>query len=601
MKKYLQNYVSDFERDLNIPIMNKEYDEPLVNYVVDTFKSLEVLSTIKITGYDYTEKESEIDVNKYIFKREKWKKKKERYDYKYVNDTRCGKLTIYAEITLKELDGEGKRFIHKYPMKKVILIPLKDEKTGEFYIKGKPYYMIYQIVEKSTYTSRDSVVLKSLMPVAVRRGVIEKDEAMMNNLTNEALKALGKDCVDVVGKEYTLPVYHVLVLRKEVPAILFYLSKGIDYCLNFLGLNNIITFKNKIDENDKYEDYIYFHISNKCYLRVIRDLFDKYTYIQSVVGGLLQVTTNRTTIESLNDPKIWIKKIANPNNYDKGKDILKFFNRLCDETTKKILKTHPYHKRNIYTILRWIMMEFNELRMKDNLDLNTKRLRDENEYISSLLTKELSRRLNRILSLGEKATIDNYRELFKFPGDLIIQRINSSGILRFNDNVNDMSFFSKFKYTNKGPHALGSKNTNNIGIRYRGIHPSYLGNIDILVCGNSDPGTSGMLSPFNKMKSFYFDDSPEKDDNLYLIEKELQEKYSEKKEDFVYIGPCIDSKEKFYDTMQKMEELCEECKAIGVGKDGSMNVVTEEQADMDEESTITMPKKKKKKKKEEDK
>ena len=53
--------------------------------------------------------------------------------------------------------------------------------------------------------------------------------------------------------------------------------------------------------------------------------------------------------------------------------------------------------------------------------------------------------------------------------------------------------------------------------------------------------------------------------------------------------------------MQKMEELCEECKAIGVGKDGSMNVVTEEQADMDEESTITMPKKKKKKKKEEDK
>ena len=85
MKKYLQNYVSDFERDLNIPIMNKEYDEPLVNYVVDTFKSLEVLSTIKITGYDYTEKESEIDVNKYIFKREKRKKKKERYKVLLMN------------------------------------------------------------------------------------------------------------------------------------------------------------------------------------------------------------------------------------------------------------------------------------------------------------------------------------------------------------------------------------------------------------------------------------------------------------------------------------------------------------------------------------
>ena len=32
MKKYIQDYVSDFEKDLNISIMNKEYDEPLVDY-----------------------------------------------------------------------------------------------------------------------------------------------------------------------------------------------------------------------------------------------------------------------------------------------------------------------------------------------------------------------------------------------------------------------------------------------------------------------------------------------------------------------------------------------------------------------------------------
>ena len=86
------------------------------------------------------------------------------------------------------------------------------------------------------------------------------------------------------------------------------------------------------------------------------------------------------------------------------------------ETTKKIIKTHPYHRENIYTLLRWMMMEFNELRLKDNLDLKNKRLRC-NEYVASLLTAEFSRRLNRILSLGDKATIDNYRELFKFPGD----------------------------------------------------------------------------------------------------------------------------------------------------------------------------------------
>ena len=42
-----------------------------------------------------------------------------------------------------------------------MLIPLQDEE-GYFYIKGKKYYLIYQLVEKSTYTSNSSVTLKSL-------------------------------------------------------------------------------------------------------------------------------------------------------------------------------------------------------------------------------------------------------------------------------------------------------------------------------------------------------------------------------------------------------------------------------------------------------
>ena len=134
MKKYLKNYVSEFEKELNIPLMKKQDDRPLVDYVLDSWKSLEVLSTIKCVGYEYTEKESEIDVNKYIFKREKKKKKKERYDYKFINDDRVGRLTVYLEITLLETDPEtGKQFLHKYPIKKAILIPLQDE-NGYFYI-----------------------------------------------------------------------------------------------------------------------------------------------------------------------------------------------------------------------------------------------------------------------------------------------------------------------------------------------------------------------------------------------------------------------------------------------------------------------------------
>jgi hypothetical protein len=52
-----------------------------------------------------------------------------------------------------------------------------------------------------------------------------------------------------------------------------------------------------------------------------------------------------------------------------------------------------------------------------------KRLRA-NEYIASLFTKELSKRLNRIISLGDKANIANIHELFKFSGEILIQKMH---------------------------------------------------------------------------------------------------------------------------------------------------------------------------------
>ena len=485
MKKYLKDYVSEYEDKLNISLMNGDGDLPLVDYVVDSWKSLEVLPTIKITGYDYTEEESKINVNKLIFKREKKKKKKDRYDYKFINDSRVGQLTVYLEVSLVETDTEtGKPFIHRYNMKKSMLIPLQDD-NGGFFIRGRNYYLIYQMVEKSTYTSNAALTLKSLMPVKLKRGAIEKDEVMTSEFHDLLLSSVDSvETYDVVGKTYVLPMYFIYVLKKEIPFMLFYLSKGARFALDFLGVSNVISFIDKLPKQME-PDTIYFQLSSRCYLKVIKSIFLKYQYVQAIVGGFCYVTTNRVTLEQLEDPKVWIKKLVVPNNYEKGRTILQFFNRLMDESTKNILKVHDYHLSNIYTVIRWMMQEFNELRLKDNLDLRNKRLR-KNEYVASLLTLEFSNRLKRILSLGEKASIDNYKELLKFPGDILLQKMNRSGILRFNDSVNDMSFFSKFKFTSKGPHSLGGKNSNNISLRYRGLHPSHLGRLDILVCGNSD-------------------------------------------------------------------------------------------------------------------
>ena len=443
MLKYLKEYSSEFERDLNIPLMRKEADRPLVEYVLDSWKSLQIVEGIKFIDYTYTEKESEIDINRYIYKREKGKKRNEKYDYKMIDDNRVGLLTVRMEISSVEKDfktGEVKKVVK--PIKKSMLIPLQDEE-GRFYIKGKHYHLIYQMVEKSTYTSANSVILKSLMPFAIRRQTI-KIEDMKEN-------------------EYILPVYTIDLFHKDIPVMLIYASRGLNFALQY-ALEAYpyvaVDFVTKWNEEDK--KHLYFQISTKLFLKVNKKLFEEFPYVQSVVGGILFISSNRLTIEKIDDPKIWIKKLSN-NNIEKGYNLLDSLKRLLDETTKKILRVDISNKLDVLSVIRWMTQEFNELRMKDNMDLKNKRLRC-NEYIASLLTQEFSIKLNRILSMGSKATIDNYREMFRFPGDLLIMKMHSSGVFRFDDTINDMDFFARFKYTKLiGALFIKVKNLSNCG------------------------------------------------------------------------------------------------------------------------------------------
>lgn len=142
MKRGLKTYVNEWEEELNLDLLDKSADSPLVDYIVDAWKSLEVVKQIKFIRYEYTEKESEIDINKHLFKREKKKRKKDRYDVKFISDDRVGKLTVYLEITMLETNPTTNETTYQvYPIKKSMLIPLQNDK-GYFYIKGKQYYMI---------------------------------------------------------------------------------------------------------------------------------------------------------------------------------------------------------------------------------------------------------------------------------------------------------------------------------------------------------------------------------------------------------------------------------------------------------------------------
>ena len=426
MLKHLKKYKNRFADDLNTRIMRKEDDRPLVEYVVESWQSLQIVKGIKFLGYEYTEEMSDFDINRYIFKRQKGKRANEKFDFKYIEDNKVGLLTVHLLLTTNETDFEsGKTVTKQKKIKKSLLIPLQDE-DGFYFIKGKKYYLIYQMVEKSTYTSANSVILKSLMPFAIRRKIIERE--------------------DMKGNHYVLPYYCVDLFRKDQPVMLIYASKGLHHAIQF-ALESfpyaVMDFVMSYDETDTKN--LYFGISSKLFLKVNKQLFDKYIYIQSVVGGILEITSTRTTYDKLDDVTVWIKKLSQ-SNLEKGKGLLMSLQRLMDETTKKILKVDIYNKLDVYRVIRWMTDEFNVLRMKDNMDLSNKRLRC-NEYIAALLTYEFSKRLNQVMSLGGKATMDNYKDIFKFTPELLIQQMHASGVFKYDETINDMDMFSRFKYT----------------------------------------------------------------------------------------------------------------------------------------------------------
>ena len=94
---------------------------------------------------------------------------------------------------------------------------------------------------------------------------------------------------------------------------------------------------------------------------------------------------------------------------------------------------------------------------------------------------------------------------------------------------------------------MGSKNENNISIKYRGIHPSYLGRIDINVCGTSDPGSSGVITPFCETEGLYFNGAQEPEDATFEFEKEASVRYKKKNPDLEVVD--------IYDNCESIDDL----------------------------------------------
>lgn len=480
MLKYLNHLPNDFVEKLNVGLMNKSYDNPIIEYIFDAFKGLEILPNIKILDYEWVPDEDKYDVNDHVIRRNSNKNKV----IKNVTETRCGVMYIDAEVS--GLDKNGVMKVHY--IKKPIIIPIQDD-DGYYFIKGKKCYLIYQMVDKMLYPSFGAVTIKSLMPICV--------------------KTTKEDIIDTDGNAYTIPIYSIQIFKSAINILMIYSHLGITKTLNFMEIDRFIKV---LDKNSKYpirDNVVYFECGKKSdiVVAVKKEIFEQEIYVKSMVGCLVKLFEDtKIAFKDIDNWEEWMILVGGKNTIRRGMYQHIFFNRLLDDVTRKELRINDYDKQNIYYLLRWIVQNFHTLWAKDNLSMINKRLRC-NEYIGSLITAEISKRINRLVSLGDKATIKEYLNIFKFPEDIFITKLYGSGVLRYSETNSDMDFGSKFKLTKKGPNALGANDSRRIPIRQRSLHPSMLGYMDTADTSSSDPGQSGSLSPFCDMTSLYFDNS----------------------------------------------------------------------------------------------
>ena len=90
------------------------------------------------------------------------------------------------------------------------------------------------------------------------------------------------------------------------------------------------------------------------------------------------------------------------------------------------------------------------------------------------------------------------------------------------------------------------------------------------------PGTSGILSPFGKIKGLYFDESKEPDD-IYFQYMEDVRKISEE-EGSTFIDTNITSKDDYYEYIDKLKDSEEDMLEVEmVSKEGSCDIVVSQE------------------------
>lgn len=464
-------------------IYNIRNSERLEEFILDALSIFEC-KHVKITGYELITDESQFETENVNLRYIK-NKNNRKYDKRMpIDKSRYDLLRVHyllkGKVKSKDKSKDDYYAEEEYTQD---LLLFKRVKNYYYIIGGNRFYPLYQMVDNSTYTTKDYLIMKTL-------------------LSSITLKRSTEQLISITGQQYYVPGYLLCIFKNKINPLLMYMATmGYQNTLRYMEMADII----RVDSFRKYdEDTEYcFPTTGGLYVKVIKYFFDNDLFVKNMVFSLVDVTDICESIHDLNSLDFWVCKLGSvimnskytkdDKLYKKGKSIILSFSRILDKITMKVTRLEEYNKSSPFALLRWMLRNFNALKAKDNMDLKNKRIRMA-EYIAGYVIRRISPRMHKFTSINSKdVTMKDVKTLVSMDQDFIVKTVLSSkkSLLRYDNSTNDQDLFIALKYTIKGLGAIGENSSNTVNIKYRGIDPSYVGRLDLNYSSNSDPRILG--------------------------------------------------------------------------------------------------------------
>lgn len=536
MREFLAKYEAQYEKRINDDMFRRKFNRPLVEYIIDTCKNLEVIPAIKLDSYEYITDQTKIriSINKDFSKDPKIKNNKQLERLVQKNRSLNDLLILHFTVSA---NGRTEHITRR-------MLVLKELPGGYFIRAGKKVLPLIQVVDNSTFVKDNVLKFKTtLYPIE------------LYTIRNKLVFTDGTKC--------EFPMFRLGLFMKVCNPLLYHLANyGMQDTIELFSLNDVISVVAK--EIDP-ENYLYLKVNKKVFIEVNRKIFTKQEFIMKFVGTLydaLVVDAKTITMKDIYDKDYWLGRLSEAfskkRNVDKGRRVLISFTKVLDPTAKKRLSLKKYHTRNTYMVVRWMMTNFPELLKKDNNDLKNKRVRS-TECIAYFFDNYVTRNVYSVLNTDNPKfekyiqllnTINEYTLLKNAQGG---GKVTLSSMLRY-ERYNDFDAIELSRYTLKGPTGLngGKKATS---MQYRDIYPSQMGRYDLNTCSSTDPGLTGFLTANVKLnKHGYFVDGDTEPD-VYdtkifkLVDKCKEDGYLESRKKHIALECSRD--EKGFITLEK--------------------------------------------------